>query len=61
MLGLGDASTAAALILCIAVTLFGVIYGIVNWNSGGPDDLAAPRRKRHRRRRRRRRGGKPQK
>ena len=39
MLGLGDASTAAALILCVAVTLFGVVYGIVNWNSGGPDDL----------------------
>ena len=61
MLGLGDVSTAAALILCVAVTLFGVVYGIVNWNSGGPDDLAPERPKRRRRRRRRHRGGKPQK
>ena len=61
MLGLGDASTAAALILCVAVTLFGVVYGIVNWNSGGPDDLAPERPKRRRRRRRCHRGGKPQK
>ena len=32
MFGLGDFSVAAAICCSIAVTLFGVIYGAVNWN-----------------------------
>ncbi len=51
MLGLGDFTTAAAMIGCILVTLFGVIYGTVNWNNGGEDDLARKRLKRRKKNR----------
>ncbi len=52
MLGLGDAQIAAAMIACVAVTLFGVVYGIVRWNSDN-DELPAKKARRHRSRRRR--------
>ena len=44
MLGLGDGQTAAALIACIGITVIGVIYGAVNWNSGDSDGEVRRRR-----------------
>jgi hypothetical protein len=32
MFGLGDFSVTAAILGSIAVTVFGVVYGAVNWN-----------------------------
>lgn len=45
MLGLGDGQTAAALIACIGITVIGVIYGAVNWNSGDSDGEVRRRKK----------------
>jgi len=43
MLGLGDLWIFCAIIGCLAVTAFGVVYGICNWNKGGEN---SPREKR---------------
>ena len=32
MLGLGDVQIAVAMIGCVAITLFGVVYGALHWN-----------------------------
>ncbi len=59
MLGLGDPQIAAALIGCVGVTLFAVIYGAVNWNRGSdPRKEAARIRGRRMKQERRRNGGK---
>ncbi|MDR0933074.1 MAG: hypothetical protein LBM70_08675 [Victivallales bacterium] len=53
MFGLGDWQIAAALIGCVGITLFGVIYGSVNWNRGSdPRKEEASMRVRRRARRR---------
>ena len=38
MFGLGDFSVTAAILGSIIVSLFGVIYGAVNWNRGSGED-----------------------
>ena len=43
MFGLGDFQIVAALAGCVGITLFGVVYGTVNWNRGSD-----PRMKRRR-------------
>ena len=53
MLGLGDGQTAAALIACIGITVIGVIYGAVNWNSGDSDEELRRRKRRRAARKRR--------
>lgn len=59
MLGLGDPKIAAALIGCIGITLFAVIYGALNWNRGSdPRKEVARIRCRRVKQDRRRNGGK---
>ena len=54
MLGLGDGQTAAALIAGIGITVIGVTYGAVNWNSGDSDGEVRRRKRRRAAARRRR-------
>lgn len=35
MFGLGDWYIVCAVIGCVAVSLFGVVYGALNWNNSG--------------------------
>lgn len=35
MFGFGDWYIVCAVIGCVAVTLFGVVYGALNWNNSG--------------------------
>ena len=56
MFGLGDLQIVAALAGCLGITLFGVVYGSVNWNRGSdPRREEALMRARRRSRARRRR------
>ena len=56
MFGLGDWQIVAALAGCIGITLFGVVYGSMNWNRGSdPRREEALMRVRRRSRARRRR------
>ncbi|HIH65417.1 MAG: hypothetical protein PWP13_1270 [Methanothermobacter sp.] len=38
VLGIPDPWVWGAYILCILITVFCVIYGLVNWNRGGEDE-----------------------
>lgn len=38
VLGIPDPWVWSAYLLCILITLFCVIYGVLNWNSGGEDE-----------------------
>ncbi|MDI9618977.1 symporter small accessory protein [Methanothermobacter sp.] len=38
VLGIPDPWVWSAYLLCILVTVFCVLYGIVNWNRGGEDE-----------------------
>ncbi len=38
MFGIGDFSVSLAYILCILSTILCVVYGIINWNKGEPDE-----------------------
>ncbi len=38
VLGIPDPWAWSAYLLCILITLFCVIYGVLNWNSGGEDE-----------------------
>lgn len=38
MFGIGDFSVSLAYILCILSTILCLVYGIINWNKGEPDE-----------------------
>ncbi|MBP7402394.1 MAG: hypothetical protein KBA30_07245 [Clostridia bacterium] len=40
VLGIPDVWIWSAFLLCIASTVLCVVYGIVNWNRGGNDELS---------------------
>ncbi len=37
MFGLGDWYIVCAIFGCVAVSLFGVVYGTLNWNKSGEE------------------------
>lgn len=45
MLGLGDFWVSSVFILLILSTLLCVVYGAINWNKGGDDDVPAEKEK----------------
>ncbi len=57
MLGLGDWQIVSALVGCVGITAFAVVYGALNWNSGS-DARKEVAEMRRRRRSRNKRGGK---
>ncbi len=45
MLGLGDFWVSSVFILLILSTLLCVVYGAINWNKGGEDDVPVEKEK----------------